>query len=142
MPKGQASVVITMSVDMNGVLKMSVLDTTSQRVTEHVFDNKATNLSAEEIERMKEEAVRLQKEDERKVEMLKKKSEIEELVFAAKQAAKDREELLDDEFKQQIAGFFDEIKGVLKNKEVTMEDLEMNKEVCQQWLDAINGTMD
>ena len=124
------------------MLKMSVLDTTSQRVTEHVFDNKATNLSAEEIERMKEEAVRLQKEDERKVEMLKKKSEIEELVFAAKQAAKDREELLDDEFKQQIAGFFDEIKGVLKNKEVTMEDLEMNKEVCQQWLDAINGTMD
>ena len=86
--------------------------------------------------------MRLQKEDERKVEMLKKKSEIEELVFAAKQAAKDREELLDDEYKQQIAGFFDEIKGELKNKEVTMEDLEMNKEVCQQWLDAINGTMD
>lgn len=139
-PKGEASVEITMEVDDNGILKMSVMETTTHVVTEHVFDNNATNLTEAEIREMRETAERLREEDKKKVELMMIMNEIQEMVQKVKQGVEANQEQMDDDFKESFNQFLGEIRELKKKRmEVTKEELEETKSVCQQWIDAVYG---
>ena len=97
-------------------------------------------LTEAEIREMRETAERLREEDKKKVELMMIMNEIQEMVQKVKQGVEANQEQMDDDFKESFNQFLGEIRELKKKRmEVTKEELEETKSVCQQWIDAVYG---
>lgn len=95
MPKGKAELEVSFSIDANGILNVSAHDKLTGRKNHIVISNDRERLSAEEIERMVQQAKRHQAEDKQRKEAITAREEfenyanqVEESLFSPKIAAK------------------------------------------------------
>jgi molecular chaperone DnaK len=81
-PRGVPQVEVTFDIDANGILSVSAKDKASNKV-QTVRIEASTQLSKEEIEKLKQEAVIHAEEDKQKREMTEIKNQSEQLVYMA-----------------------------------------------------------
>ncbi len=106
-PRGVPQIEVSFDIDANGILNVSAKDKGTGKEQKITIKN-ATNLSEEEVEKMKAEAEKHAAEDKDKKALIDKKNEAETLIFSTRKALKDAS----DKFDKKAAA---EIEETLKN---------------------------
>ncbi len=122
-PRGVPQIEVTFDIDTNGILHVSAKDKGTGKEQKITIQN-ATNLSEEEVERMRQEAEKHAQEDKQKKELADKKNEAESLIFATEKSLKEVGDKLTKEEKEEIEKALNQLKEI-KDKATldTLEDL-------------------
>ncbi len=87
-PRGLPQVEVTFDIDANGILNVSAKDKTTGK-SQSVKIEASTNLSKDEIEKLKNEATTYAAEDAKKRDLADTRNQAETLVYTAEKALKD-----------------------------------------------------
>jgi len=121
-PRGVPQVEVTFDIDANGILNVKALDKATNK-EQHITINGSSNISEEEIERMKKEAEAHASEDKKKQESIETRNKAESLVLQSEKTLKDAGDKVSDEIKKPVQEKIDTLKKVLENKESKNEDV-------------------
>lgn len=100
-PRGTPQVEVAFDIDANGIVNVSAKDKASGK-SQSVKIEASTNLSKEEIERLKTEAAAHADEDKKKKELADQKNQAEQLIYRAEKALKDHAEKVPQDIKDAI----------------------------------------
>ncbi len=100
-PRGMPQVEVTFDIDANGILNVSAKDKASGK-TQSVKIEASTNLSKDEIERLKKEAAEHAAEDAKKKELVEVKNQAESMVYLAEKSIRDAGDKLPADIKSGI----------------------------------------
>ncbi len=100
-PRGMPQVEVTFDVDANGILNVKAKDKASGK-EQSVRIEAASGLSAEEIQKMKDDAESNAGEDAKKKEMVDEKNTAEMMIFTAEKSLKEYGEKIDAELKKSV----------------------------------------
>lgn len=108
-PRGVPQVEVTFDIDANGILQVSAKDKKTDK-SQSVKIEASANLSKEEIERLKQEAVQHSEEDKRKKELVEARNQAEMIINSAEKAVKEAGEKLPEENKTAVSQKIEELK--------------------------------
>jgi len=100
-PRGMPQVEVNFDIDTNGILSVSAKDKASGKV-QSVKIEASTNLSKEEIEKLKNEAVKYAEEDRKKKDLAETHNQAEGLIYTAEKALKEAGDKVSQEIKDSI----------------------------------------
>ena len=100
-PRGMPQVEVNFDIDANGILSVSAKDKASGKV-QSVKIEASTNLSKEEIEKLKNEAVKYAEEDRKKKDLAEAHNQAESLIYTAEKALKEAGDKVSQEIKDSI----------------------------------------
>jgi len=87
-PRGVPQIEVTFDIDSNGILSVSARDKGTNKEQKIIIQN-ATNLSDEEIEKMKNDAEMHAREDEEKHGLVESKNRLDATIFSGEKTLKD-----------------------------------------------------
>ncbi len=135
-PRGVPQIEVTFNIDANGILKVTAKDKATGKKQDIEIKN-ATQLSEEEVEKMKEEADKHAEEDERKKELAEARNNLDNTIFAAEKMVEDAKDKLAEEDKEEISQAVEKAKEALSDKEATKETFEKATESLSQTLQKV-----
>lgn len=139
-PRGIPQIEVTFDIDSNGILSVSAKDKASGKEQKITIQN-ATNLSEEEIEKMKSEADKHADEDKIKKDLIEAKNLLDNTVFAAEKTIKDLKDKIKADDKKKLQGEIDKAKKVLEKKDAPKSDLDKARQDLSQILQAVGAAM-
>jgi len=110
-PRGMPQVEVNFDIDANGILSVSAKDKASGKV-QSVKIEASTNLSKEEIEKLKNEAVKYAEEDRKKKDLAEAHNHAEALVYTAEKAIKEAGDKVSQEIKDEVNKKIEVLKGL------------------------------
>ncbi|MEK7195318.1 MAG: Hsp70 family protein, partial [Patescibacteria group bacterium] len=110
-PRGMPQVEVAFDIDANGILNVSAKDKATGK-SQSVKIEASTNLSKEEIEKLKKEASEHAVEDARKRELVDVKNQAESVVYLAEKSVRDAGEKLGEDVKSSINEKLEALKKV------------------------------
>ncbi len=116
-PRGLPQVEVTFDMDANGILSVKAVDKATQK-TQSVKIEASTQLSKEEVERLKQEAAVHAEEDLQKRELTEARNEAEQAIYLAEKAVREAGEKVSPEIKTAVAAKIEAIKGVKEGSDV------------------------
>ncbi|MBL7078477.1 molecular chaperone DnaK [Candidatus Shapirobacteria bacterium] len=122
-PRGMPQIEVTFDIDSNGILNVSAQDKATGKEQKISIQN-ATNLSNEEVEKMKEEAEKHAAEDEEKKAKVESKNNLDNAVFGAEKMLTDLKDKLEDKDKEELEKAVKESKELLGKEEAGKEEHE------------------
>jgi molecular chaperone DnaK len=102
---------VTFDIDANGILNVSAKDKASGKV-QSVKVEASSNLSKEEIEKLKKEAAEHAVEDEKKKALIEVRNQAESIIYLAEKSVKDAGDTLAADIKTGIEEKIGALKGV------------------------------
>lgn len=139
-PRGIPQIEVTFDIDSNGILNVSAKDKGTGKEQKITIKN-ATNLSEEEVEKMKQEAAEHAKEDKKKKAFVDKRNEIDALVSSTRKAIKDAGDKFDKAAQEEIEAALKDLEAEKNKDSATLESLEeANKkamEIVQKHSEAL-----
>ena len=100
-PRGIPQIEVTFDIDASGILHVSAKDKGTGKEQKISIQN-ATNLTDEEVSRMKGEAEKYADEDKKKKDLVDKKNEADSLIFTAEKSVKDAGDKITTDEKKEI----------------------------------------
>jgi len=122
-PRGVPQVDVTFDIDANGILHVSAKDKTSGKEQKISIQN-STNISKEEVERMKAEAEKFAEDDRKKKETVESRNKASSVVFELEKQLKDYGDKVDAADKAKIEENVKKLKELTEQPEATKEDLD------------------
>jgi molecular chaperone DnaK len=110
-PRGIPQVEVTFDIDANGILNVSAKDKASGKV-QSVKVEASSNLSKEEIEKLKKEAAEHAVEDEKKKALIEARNQAESIIYLAEKSIKDAGDKLPADIKAGIEEKLTALKAV------------------------------
>jgi molecular chaperone DnaK len=139
-PRGIPQIEVTFDIDANGILNVSAKDKATGKEQKITIKN-ATNLSDEEVEKMKQEAQKFAEEDKKKKDLVDKKNEADTLILQTRKVLKDAGDKFSADAAKEMNDSLDELEKELKNESVTLEvldeKLKASTEVVQKHAEAL-----
>ncbi len=129
-PRGVPQIEVTFDIDANGIVHVSAKDLGTGK-EQSIKITATTNLSEEEIERMRKEAEAHEEEDRRKREEIETINQADSLVYTAEKLFKDFEGKVDD---NKLKGVKDKVSELKKLLEPEKKDVAKIKSL----LDSLN----
>ena len=117
-PRGTPQVEVTFDIDANGIVSVSAKDKQSGK-SQSVKIEASTNLSKEEIERLKADAVAHAEEDKKKRELVDIKNQGEHAVYSGEKALKDHGDKVPAEVKTAVTEKIETLKAALGGTDAT-----------------------
>ncbi|KAF1995358.1 heat shock protein 70b [Amniculicola lignicola CBS 123094] len=121
-PRGVPQIEVTFELDANGILKVSAVDKGTGKSEEITITNDKGRLSAEEIERMVEEAEKYAEEDKATRERIESRNKLENYAYSLKNQLNDDEGLggkIDEEDKETLVDAVKETQDWLEENAAT-----------------------
>ncbi len=112
-PRGVPQVEVSFDIDANGILQVSAKDKATDK-EQSIKIEASTQLSKEEVEKLKKDAVEHSEKDKEKKEEVETRNEAEQIVYSAEKNMKEWGDKVDDETKSTINKGVDELKEALK----------------------------
>jgi molecular chaperone DnaK len=122
-PRGLPQIEVTFDIDANGILNVSAKDKGTGKEQKITIKN-ATNLSEEEVERMRAEAEKNAEEDKKKKALVDKKNEAESLILQTEKTLKDAGDKVTDEEKKGIEEAVKELKDAKDDGSATVDSID------------------
>lgn len=123
-PRGVPQVEVKFDIDSNGILKVSAKDKTSGKEA-HITIANSTNLSDEEVEKMKKDAELHAEEDKAKKELIETKNQANSVAFEMEKQLKEYGDQLDNpKDKETIAANIEALKKLSSDDQASKEDLD------------------
>ena len=139
-PRGIPQVEVTFDIDSNGILSVSAKDKASGKEQKITIQN-ATNLSEEEVEKMKSEAEKYANEDKTKKELVEARNLLDNTVFASEKTIKDLGDKIKEDDKKKLQAEIDAAKKVLEKQDASKDDLDKTRESLSQILQTVGAAM-
>ena len=121
-PRGIPQIEVSFDLDANGILKVSAKDKGTGK-EQHVTIQNVTNLSNEEVERMKAEAEKNAEEDKRKKDFADKRNEAETFVFTTRKVLKDAGDKFEAQAKEEIEAALKDLEDEAKKDTATLDSI-------------------
>lgn len=121
--RGTPQVEVTFDIDSNGILNVSAKDKTTGKEQKITIQN-STNLSDEEIEKMKAEAEKHAEDDKRKKELVEARNHANGVAFEMEKQLKDYGDKVDAKDKKAIEDNVKKLKELAAKEDATKEALE------------------
>jgi len=121
-PRGTPQIEVTFDIDANGILKVAAKDKGTGKEQKITIKN-ATNLSEDEVEKMKKEAEKHSEEDKTKKELAEARNQASTATFEIEKQLKEHGDKLDKSEKAKIEQNVKKLKELVDKKEASAEDL-------------------
>ena len=138
MPRGQPQIEVMFDVDANGILTVSAEEKTTGKKQNITITNDGSRLSADDIEKMVEEAEKFKEEDEQVRKLQESRNKFENYLYQMKQTIED------DSLKQKMGDDYEKIKeklteaeGVLDVEKVSCEEYEKAQQELESFINPI-----
>ena len=128
-PRGVPQIEVTFDIDANGIVNVKAKDLGTNKEQSITISN-STNLSDEEIEKMKKEAEENKEKDAKRKEEAETKNEAEQLVFQTEKTMKDLGDKVDSKEKEEIENLIKDLKEKLTKDNI--EDIKKAKDNLQE----------
>ena len=139
-PRGVPQIEVTFDIDANGILNVSAKDKATGKEQKITIKN-ATNLSDEEVEKMKQEAEKYAEDDKKKKELVDKRNEADTLIIQTRKVLKDAGDKFSGEAKEEMEKALEALEAEVKKDDTTIEalDTELKKatEIMQKHAEAL-----
>ncbi len=122
-PRGVPQIEVTFDIDSNGILKVTAKDKATGKEQKIIIKN-STNLSEEEIERMKQEAKQHEEEDKKKFELIQAKNKASGVVFELRKQLKEYKDKLPKDEAKKIQEDVDALDKLIQKQDVTKEEID------------------
>ncbi len=121
-PRGVPQVEVTFDIDSNGILHVTAKDKTSGKEQKITIQN-STNLSEEEVEKMKADAEKFAEEDKIKKETVEARNHANSVAFEMEKQLKEYGDKLEAKDKEAIEQNVTKLKELAAKDDVTAEEL-------------------
>ena len=111
-PRGLPQIEVTFDIDANGILNVSAKDKGTGK-TQSVKIEASTNLSKDEVEKLKKEAAEHAVEDAKKKELIDARNQAESAIYLAEKSMKELGDKVKPEDKREVEDAVTALKGVL-----------------------------
>ena len=136
MPRGVPQIEITYDVDANGILNVSALEKSSGKSEKITVQNEKGRLSADDIQKMVDEAEEFKEDDNKQRERIEQRNALDGYIFSVKQSIND--EKLKDKFTEDDKNSIqDKIKEVQEWYDDNMEASKEEYEEKQKDLESV-----
>jgi molecular chaperone DnaK len=134
-PRGVPQIEVTFDIDASGILHVSAKDKGTGKEQKISIQN-ATNLTDEEVSRMKHEAEQFADEDKKKKELVDKRNDAETLIFTAEKSVKDAGDKITAEEKTEIEDAVKALKEAKDKSDATAESIDVEYKKASEFLQA------
>lgn len=121
-PRGLPQIEVTFDIDANGILHVSAKDKGTGKEQKITIKN-ATNLSEEEVEKMKQDAQLHAEEDKRKKEQVEARNQASNAAFEIEKQLKEYGDKLESADKEKIQENAKKLKELAENESASAEEL-------------------
>ncbi len=125
--RGMPQVEVTFDIDSNGILHVTAKDKTSGKEQKITIQN-STNLSDEEVEKMKADAEKYAEEDKKKRETVEARNHAQGVVFELEKQLKDYGSKVEEKDRQTIEENVKKLKELVEKTDATKEELDKASE--------------
>lgn len=139
-PRGVPQVEVTFDIDSNGILNVKALDKATNKL-QHITITGSSNMSDEDIEKMKKEAEKFAEEDKKKKESVEIRNEAETLVAQCERTLREAGKKVSDDIKKPVEEKMDELKKLLEDKDAKLEDIKQATEELSQEIQKVGAEM-
>jgi L1 cell adhesion molecule like protein len=138
MPRGEPQIEVTFDVDANCILTVSAEEKTTGKKQNITITNDGSRLSADDIEKMVEEAERFKEEDEEVRSLQESRNKFENYIYQMKQTIEDGslKEKLGDKY-EEIKDKLTEAEGVLEVEVVSKEEFANAQKELENFINPI-----
>jgi len=138
--RGTPQIEVTFDIDSNGILSVSAKDKGTGKEQKITIQN-ATNLSEEEVEKMKSEAEAHAREDEQKKVLAESRNKLDSTIFSAEKTLKDFADKVKDDDKKKIEEKVKEGKELLAKTDVNKDEMDKFSEELSQILQVVGQSI-
>ena len=124
-PRGVPQIEVTFDIDANGIVNVKAKDLGTNK-EQAITITSSTNLSDEEIEKMRKEAEEHAEEDKKKKEEADIRNEAEQMVFQTEKSIKDLGDKIDEKEKKEAEDLIKDLKEALEKDDI--EEIKSKKE--------------
>lgn len=117
-PRGVPQVEVSFDIDANGILSVSAKDKGTGK-EQSIRIEASTQLSKEEVERLKNEATTHAEEDKKKKELIEAKNQAEQLVYLAEKNLKEWKEKIDEPTSKEITEKIEVLQNAMKEENIS-----------------------
>ena len=128
-PRGVPQIEVKFDIDANGIVNVTAKDLGTNK-EQSITITSSTNLSDEEVERMRKEAEEHKEEDEKRKEAADTKNEAEQLVFQTEKSLKDLGDKVDKKEKEEAEDLIKDLKEALEKDD--LDDIKEKKDKLQE----------
>ena len=128
-PRGVPQIEVKFDIDANGIVNVSAKDLGTNK-SQSITITSNTNLTDEEIEKMRKEAEEHAEEDKKRKEEADLINEAEQLVFQTEKSIKDLGDKITDDEKKETEELIKEVREAIEKKDV--EEIKTKKEKLQE----------
>jgi len=121
--RGIPQIEVTFDIDSNGILHVTAKDKTSGKEQKITIQN-STNLSEEEVEKMKAEAEKYAETDKAKKELIETKNKANSIAFEMEKQVKEYGDNLEKADREKIEEDLKQLKELAAKDDVSKEDLD------------------
>ena len=139
-PRGVPQIEVTFDIDSNGILHVSAKDKTSGKEQKITIQN-STNLSDEEVEKMKADAEKHAEEDKAKKDLIEAKNKANSIAFEMEKQVKEYGDKLEAKDKEQIEKDIKKLKELAAQDGVSKEELDKATEATLNSAQKIGEVM-
>ena len=122
-PRGMPQVEVTFDIDSNGILNVTAKDKTSGKEQKITIQN-STNLSEDEVEKMKADAEKHADEDKKKKEMVETRNKASQVAFELEKQIKEHGDKVEKEVVDKVQENVEQLKKLIENQDATKEELD------------------
>jgi molecular chaperone DnaK len=138
--RGTPQIEVTFDIDSNGILSVSAKDKGTGKEQKITIQN-ATNLSEEEVEKMKTDAEAHAREDEQKKVLAESRNKLDSTIFSAEKTLKDFADKVKDDDKKKIEEKVKEGKELLAKTDVNKDEMDKFSEDLSQILQVVGQSI-
>ena len=128
-PRGVPQIEVKFDIDTNGIVNVTAKDLATNK-EQSITITATTNLSEEEVERMRKEAEENKEADEKRKEEAELKNDAEQLVFQTEKALRDLGDKVDKKEKEEAEDLVKDLKEALEKDDI--DDIKEKKETLQE----------
>ncbi|MFA6250001.1 MAG: molecular chaperone DnaK [Candidatus Shapirobacteria bacterium] len=139
-PRGIPQIEVTFDIDSNGILNVTAKDKGTNKEQKISIQN-ATNLTKDEVEKMKQEADVHAREDQEKHDLAESKNKLDAVIFQGEKSLKEFGSKLKAEDKAKVEEKLKSSKDVLTKADAKKDDFDKTAEELTQILQTIGAAM-
>lgn len=139
-PRGIPQIEVTFDIDSNGILSVTAKDKGTNKEQRITIQN-ATNLSQDEIEKMKRDAEVHAREDEDKRLLVESKNRLDATIFSGEKTIKDLGDKVKAEDKTKIEDMVKSAKDLLTKPDTLRDEYDKKSEELNQILQTVGAAI-
>ncbi len=137
-PRGVPQIEVSFEIDVNGIMQVAAQDKGTGREQSIRITNTG-GLSANEIEKMRQEAETFAEEDKKRIELVTLKNQADNLLGSYESTLRNNAHLISDSMKQLVDEKLSQLKAVTNDTSVSVNEFQQRLDAFQQALFAIGA---